>query len=144
VLNNNDIGSGLKESPNGARCVQTLLDVEVAGGLVEHVDVRLLDHTDGDGKALKLTPREVSNLTGLHIGEVEVKNDAVSVLLLVLVGHDFSNNTLDSLRDVINILGLDDSLEVVFQNLGEVVLELGATEVAENFLPVRGVLEKHK
>lgn len=41
---------------------------------------------------------------------------------------------------MVHVLGLDDGLEVVFQNLGEVVLELRAAEVGEDFLPVRRVL----
>jgi len=41
---------------------------------------------------------------------------------------------------VIHILWFDQSLEVILQNLGEVILELRSTEVFENFLPVWRVL----
>lgn len=46
----------------------------------------------------------------------------------------------DGSGDLIDVLGLDDSLEVVFENLGEVVLQLGTTEVLEDLLPVRGIV----
>lgn len=47
-------GPGLR---NGSRCARVwinapLLDVEVGGGLVEHVYVRLLDRHDADREAL--------------------------------------------------------------------------------------------
>jgi hypothetical protein len=41
---------------------------------------------------------------------------------------------------VIDVLRLDERLEVVFEDLGEVVLELRAAEVLEDILPVRRVL----
>ena len=47
---------------------------------------------------------------------------------------------LDSPGDLVDILGLDDGLKVILQDLGEVVLQLGATEVSEDLLPVWGVL----
>jgi len=47
---------------------------------------------------------------------------------------------LDGSGDLVDVLGLDDGLKVVFENLGEVVLQLGTTEVLENLLPVRGVV----
>lgn len=43
---------------------------------------------------------------------------------------------LDSSWDLIDILGLDNGLEVVLENLGEVVLQFGATEMLENLFPV--------
>jgi hypothetical protein len=46
-----------------------------------------------------------------------------------------------SLWDLINVLRLDQGLQIILQDFGEVVLQLGATEVAEDLLPVRRVLE---
>lgn len=42
---------------------------------------------------------------------------------------------------MIHVLWLDQGLEIVLQNLGEIILELRSTEVLENFLPVRWILD---
>lgn len=47
---------------------------------------------------------------------------------------------LDGSGDLVDVLGLDNGLKVVLENLGEVVLQLGTTEVLKNLLPVRGVV----
>jgi hypothetical protein len=46
----------------------------------------------------------------------------------------------DGLGNVVHILGLDDGMQVVLQYSGEVVLQLAASEVCEDFLPVWGIL----
>jgi hypothetical protein len=51
------------------------------------------------------------------------------------------NGALDSPGNLIDILRLHNSLEVVLQNLGEVVLQFGTTEVLENFFPVGRVVK---
>lgn len=43
---------------------------------------------------------------------------------------------LDSLGDLVDVLGLDNGFQVILQNLGKVVLELRATEVGQDLLPV--------
>ena len=48
---------------------------------------------------------------------------------------------LDSLGDLVDVLGLDEGLEVVLQDLSEEVLQLWAPEVGEDLRPVRGVLK---
>ena len=53
---------------------------------------------------------------------------------------DGSVVALDGSRDLIDILGLNDGLEVVLKNLGEVVLQLRTTEVLQDLLPVRRVV----
>lgn len=47
---------------------------------------------------------------------------------------------LDGSGDLVDVLRLNDSLEVVLENLCEVVLQLRTTEVLENLLPVRRVV----
>lgn len=49
--------------------------------------------------------------------------------------------TLDALGDIVDVLGLDDGTEIVFQQLCKVVLKLRAAEVDENVVP-RGRLIK--
>lgn len=43
----------------------------------------------------------------------------------------------DGAGNCVDILGLDDGLEVVLNDLGEVVLELRAAEVGDDLSPVR-------
>jgi hypothetical protein len=56
-------------------------------------------------------------------------------------GTDGSVLALDGSGNLVDVLGLDNGLEVVLEDLCEVVLQLGTTEVLENLLPVRGVVE---
>lgn len=53
-------------------------------------------------------------------------------------GH--SHFALDHARDLIDVLRFNKSFDVVFKDLSEVILELGTTEVLQNFLPVWGIL----
>jgi hypothetical protein len=41
---------------------------------------------------------------------------------------------------MVDVLRLDEGFEVVLEDLGEVVLELGASEMPQNLLPIRRVL----
>ena len=47
---------------------------------------------------------------------------------------------LDSFGDLVDILGLDEGLEVILQDLGEEVLQLRAPKVGKDLRPVWGVL----
>lgn len=49
---------------------------------------------------------------------------------------------LNCFRDLVDILWLYDGLEVVLQDLGEIVLQLRASEISQDLLPVRGSLQK--
>ena len=41
---------------------------------------------------------------------------------------------------MVDILGLNECLEIVFKDFGEIVLELGSTEVFQYFLPIWWIL----
>ena len=45
------------------------------------------------------------------------------------------------LRNLINVLGLDDSLQIVLDDSLKVVLKLAAPEVVKDLLPVWGLVE---
>ena len=57
VLDRDDIAVGGEQTANDARCLQTLLDIEVTRGLVEHVHVRALDTRHSDCEPLELSTR---------------------------------------------------------------------------------------
>ena len=58
----------------------------------------------------------------------------------ILLYQHLLNIPLDSLGNVVHVLGLDDGMQVVLQYPGEVVLQLAAPEVGKDFLPVWCVL----
>lgn len=47
----------------------------------------------------------------------------------------------NSAGDVVDILRLDDSLKVVLQQLGEIVLQFATSKVYQNFVPTGRVLK---
>lgn len=52
----------------------------------------------------------------------------------------YGHGAFDSLRYMVYILRLDQRLQVILEDLGEVVLQLRAAEVLEDFLPVWWIL----
>ena len=84
----------------------------------------------------------MSNITVQDVVQLEVLADLGLVVPLQLtVEHlSYSEVPLDRSGYMVDILGLDQSFQVVFKNLGEVVLQFGAPEVLEDFLPVGGIL----
>jgi hypothetical protein len=52
------------------------------------------------------------------------------------------HGTPDCLGDVVDILRLDDGFQVILQDASEVVLQVAASEVREDFLPIGGVLHR--
>lgn len=165
VLDDNDIIIVTKQGANDGRGTQPLLDIEIGRGLIEHVDICLLDAHSADGESLQFTTREevdvsvhdmvqfqnISNL--LHISEGGPARDQMADALL---------GSTNSLGDLIHVLGLNDGLEIILEELGEVVcrgwlahvvistsglnsssgltLQLRTTEVLDDFLPVRRIV----
>jgi hypothetical protein len=56
---------------------------------------------------------------------------------IVLRLENIRQFSFDGTWDVIHILGFDGGLQGVLQDLGEIVLELAATKMNQNFLPIR-------
>ena len=65
----------------------------------------------------------------------------VLILHFVLFIEQGLDGALDGLGDLVDELRFDDSLQVVFEDFGEVVLELGAPKISENLCPVRWIGE---
>ena len=59
------------------------------------------------------------------------------ILQLVLLIEQLLHAALDCPGDLVHVLRLDDGLQVVLQDLGEVVLQLGSPEVGQDLGPVR-------
>ena len=161
VLDDNDVVVISEERANDRGSSQSLLDIEVGRRLVEHVDIGLLNSNSSDGKTLKLTTREEVDISVHDVVQLQDIGDLFHVAQRGTALDQESHALLgapDSLGDLVHILGLDDGLEVILQKLGEVVylqgqqetttetfaplhtLQLGATEVLDDVLPVGGVV----
>ena len=107
-----------------------------------NLHIRRLHSSHGDSEPLQLSTGELADLTV----ENNIQLQIVAQLLLVLelelgVEHLVDSHVaLDGARDVVHVLRLDQRLEVVFEHLCEVVLQLGAAEVLEDLLPIWRVL----
>lgn len=60
----------------------------------------------------------------------------VELLLLVEKGADGLFGALECSGKLVHVLGLDNRREIILQQLREVVLQLGASEVLDDILPV--------
>lgn len=103
-------------------------------------------HTDdGNGETLQLTTGKEINVTvenGVKLERLDDLLDSCFVNLGALLDEEANGSVLalDGSGDLVDVLRLDDSLEVVLEDLCEVVLQLRTTEVLENLLPIRRVV----
>mmetsp|Transcript_192 Transcript_192/g.660 ORF Transcript_192/g.660 Transcript_192/m.660 type:complete len:544 (-) Transcript_192:139-1770(-) len=136
------VRANVDERTDGERCLEALANIEVRRGLVEHVHVRLLHADNANREALQLTAGEYLDLTVKHVVEVKDAGHLRHNLLsaISLGGEDLAHLALHGARDVIDVLRLHDSLNVVFQNFGEIVLEFATAKVRQDLSPVRGVV----
>ena len=110
------------------------------------IHVGLLDTRHGNGESLELSSGQMGYISVQDVVQLEF----IAHLLLVIqlqfgIKHLRDGQvSLDGFRDVIDILRLDQGFEIVFQHFGEVVLQLGTTEVFQDFLPVGWVLKDAK
>jgi len=137
VLDDDNVVVGLEQTANHAASGQTLLDIKERRWLVKHVDIGLLHTSDGNGETLQLTTRQEIDVTVNDLVEFEFCHDLLQTLLADLGAlFDESANrpfgTLDGSGNLVDILWLDNSLEVVLQDLGEVVLQLRSSEVLQD------------
>jgi hypothetical protein len=86
---------------------------------------------------------EIAMPYGSHTQSLDDLLDSIGVDFSALLDKEANSSvlSLDGSGDLIDVLGLDNGLEVVLENLCEVVLQLGTTEVLEDLLPVRRVVE---
>mmetsp|Transcript_34926 Transcript_34926/g.75545 ORF Transcript_34926/g.75545 Transcript_34926/m.75545 type:complete len:324 (+) Transcript_34926:514-1485(+) len=137
VLHADNVRRWGEKTADAAGSLEALLDVEVGGGLVEHVDIGVLNRHNANGETLELSTGKIFNGAVEHLHQVQELRDLFQVVALGLGLQDAAHDALDRTGDVVNILGLDDRLEVVLENPLEIALQLGATEVGENILPIR-------
>mmetsp|Transcript_17020 Transcript_17020/g.33266 ORF Transcript_17020/g.33266 Transcript_17020/m.33266 type:complete len:261 (+) Transcript_17020:1206-1988(+) len=148
VLNNSDEGAftDVGEGANRTGSVKTLANIEVTGRLVNEVSIGTLHTDNGDGETLQLTTRKNINVTVKHVVKIKNRGELVHDLLTtVRLGlEEGADLTLGHSADLINPLNLDDGLEVILKNFGEIVLQFTTTVHEEDFLPVRGVIKAAK
>lgn len=105
--------------------------------------VGLLDTTHSNGKSLQFSTTELRDFSGQDDAQIEGIDNVVNVVPLTLALEHFLHRllALDGTGNVINILGLDEGFEIILEDFGKVILQLGSSKVFENLLPIRRVLQ---
>lgn len=83
VFHNDHILVVGEQASDHAGGIQTLLDVEVRTGLVEHVNVYVLHAGQANNESLELTARKLANLAFKHVVKVELFDRSVKEVLFV-------------------------------------------------------------
>mmetsp|Transcript_22633 Transcript_22633/g.55829 ORF Transcript_22633/g.55829 Transcript_22633/m.55829 type:complete len:494 (-) Transcript_22633:8-1489(-) len=137
VLNHDDVVVVFDDGPDGLCGLEPLPDVEVAAGLVKHVNIgaRHAHHTNGE--PLQLTARQLVNLSCPDVLQVKCGHERLPLVHLVLDLDDPLDGPLDVLGDAVDVLRLDRGLQAVLEDAREVALQLAAAEVPQHLLPVR-------
>jgi hypothetical protein len=141
VLNANDVNFGAEETSDTFGGSESLLDIQIRTGLIQHVNGLLLHGDDQNGESLELTTGQIFDVSVQKMAEIQFLEQTVADSSLVLLGDDVSELTLDELGDTVDVLGLDGSLELVFQELGEEILEFRTSEVLDDIGPVGRVFK---
>jgi len=141
VLNANDVNFRAEETSDTFGSSQSLLDIQVRTGLIQHVYGFLLHGDNQDGKSLELTTGQVIDVSVQKMGKIQFLEQYVADSSFVLLGNNILKFTLDKLGDRVDVLGLDGGLELVFQELGEEVLEFRTSEVLDDISPIRRVFK---
>jgi len=141
VFNANDVNFRAEETSNTFGGSESLLDIQVRTGLIQHVYGFLLHGDDQDGKSLELTTGQVFDVSVQKMAEIQFLEQSFRDALFVLLGDNVPELALDELGDTVDVLGLDGGLELVFQELGEEVLEFRTSEVLDDVGPVGRVFK---
>lgn len=99
---------------------------------------------DTDGETLELTTREQRNITIIDMTQLQDIQDLLEVVELLRLVHEELHRLLgtpDGPRKLVNVLRLDHRGQIVLQELCEVILQLGTSEVFDDVLPVWRVVE---
>mmetsp|Transcript_11127 Transcript_11127/g.24519 ORF Transcript_11127/g.24519 Transcript_11127/m.24519 type:complete len:258 (-) Transcript_11127:387-1160(-) len=133
----------LQHLPNHMSRSQPLLHIQIRTRLVKHVHIRYLHRHSRNSKTLKLSPTQHGNITIQHVSKLPRLGSPLEtipsfrrrpfILLLENIPHQSPHRT----GNMIHILRLDRSLDVILQNLGEVILQIRSTEMNQNLLPIR-------
>jgi len=141
VFNANDVNFRAEETSNTFGGSESLLDIQVRTGLIQHVYGFLLHGDDQDGESLELTTGQVFDVSVQKMAEIQFLEQSFRDALFVLLGDNVPELALDELGDTVDVLGLDGGLELVFQELGEEVLEFRTSEVLDDVGPVGRVFK---
>lgn len=79
VFDDNDVVVVTEKRSDDHGSAQTLLDIEVRGRLIEHVDIGLLDTDGTDGETLKFTTREEVDISIQDVVQLESAGDVLGV-----------------------------------------------------------------
>jgi len=141
VLNANNVNFRAEETSDTFGGSESLLDIQIRTGLIQHVNGLLLHGDDQNSESLELTTGQIFNVSVSEMGEIQFLEQALADSSLVLLGDDVLYLTLDELGNTVDVLGLNGSLELVFQELGEEILEFRTSEILDDIGPVGRVFK---
>ena len=124
VLNNNDVVVVPQQRSYNLGGTETLLHIEVGRRLVKHVHIGLLNADGTNSESLELSTRQLCNVTLQQVLQLQGLCDLVGIAERSAAVDEVANLLVcaaDSLGDLVDVLGLDNSLEVVLEELGEVI-----------------------
>mmetsp|Transcript_49237 Transcript_49237/g.110742 ORF Transcript_49237/g.110742 Transcript_49237/m.110742 type:complete len:226 (+) Transcript_49237:1654-2331(+) len=130
------------QSTNNVGGGHTLPDVEEGRSLVEHVHVCLPDAYGCDRKALKLAPRERGDLAIEEMCQIELLCGLLPAASLVTLRKTLPNLLSNKRAHIVRVeLYFVSHLEIVLEQTGEVLLQLGTAVVSHDLRPPRWVLD---
>jgi hypothetical protein len=116
VLDNDDVVVITEERADDQSGAQTLLDIEVRGRLVEHVDIGLLDGDSSNSETLELTTRKEVDVTVHNVVQLKDVGHLFHVAERGSALDEVSNTLVRASNgpwDLVHILRLDHGLEVI-------------------------------
>jgi hypothetical protein len=158
VLDDDNVVIRSQKVTDGFGSLETLLDIEIRRRLVEHIPdnrlairsrhdgkpkknlhICLLDTSNRNSESLQLSTRKLLHITLKHRLKLQNLDHLLHVVHLALLLEQRLNGPHrppNRLRQLVDILRLDNGLQIVLHNLGQVVLQLTAAEVLERLVPV--------
>lgn len=81
-----------------------LLDIEVGGGLIEDIDLYLLDHHDQHGETLQLTTRQLVDITSVQLVQLQILAELIAEIQHVLLFNVLADIALGGFGDTVDVL----------------------------------------
>ena len=141
VFDTDDVVAVCEKLTDACSGLDSLADIEVRRGLINHIHICLLDSNEGNAETLQFTSRKFFNTALKNTGEIKILNELIHLVTLALCSKMIVHCSMQHLLNLVNILGFNNSLEMIFKHLCEVILEFTASEVCENILPIWRIAE---
>jgi len=130
----------LGEFTDQPRRSHALADIQVRRDLVEEVKVRIAGERGRDGDPLELPAREVVDRLLHDRPDLEPFDQFVKRIALVGSLEQLSGVPVETVRDLIDVLGLSRDRDIAVAHVRDVVLQFGPSIGLEHLIPARFLL----